>query len=140
MIKFKKFDKSQRSSFGYWFWHWLAYNLTAIHLKHWKFKYFFHDIEKPWLKLFLKDYAKVQNIHRKNNKHHLAYKNKDKIDWEGLVIDWECSRLTKIDSPRTAREMYEYSVTTKLAEGKISDDMVLRMKKNIPQILEKLKL
>lgn len=100
-MEFKKFDKSQRSTFEYWMWHWLAFNYTACKLKAWKFKYLFHDIEKPWLRLwYLGNYAKVQTHHRTRNKHHLEYKGEK--DWEAMVIDWECSRLTKKAAPRTA--------------------------------------
>lgn len=100
----KKFDKDQRSTFSYWYNHWLAYNLTALKLGVWKFRYLFHDIEKPFLKLLWGDYKRVQKWHRYHNKHHLQYKDFYKIDWEALVIDWECSRFTKLQSPRTARE------------------------------------
>lgn len=48
------FDKSNRSSFSYWFAHWCAFQLTALNLRRWKFKYLFHDFEKPWMKLFCK--------------------------------------------------------------------------------------
>ena len=99
---FKKFNKEQRSSFSYWYYHWKAFNLTAFHLGCWKFKYLFHDIEKPWLMLFWKNYFRVQSYHRSNSKHHLEYEDFDKIDWEALVIDWECSRFTKNASPRNA--------------------------------------
>ena len=95
------FSKEERSTFTYWFAHWCAFQMTALNLKAWKFKYLFHDIEKLWLKLFF-PYEKVQKIHRKNNKHHLQYKNIDKIDWEELIIDWECSCYTKSNSPLTA--------------------------------------
>jgi hypothetical protein len=37
-----------------------------------------------------------------HSNHHLEYEYQDKIDWEALVIDWECSRFTKYASPRTA--------------------------------------
>lgn len=100
-MKYKKFDKPERSSFRYWFWHWLAFNLTAKEYHIWKPKYLFHDIEKPWLRLFL-EYDKVQKIHRTHNKHHLEYQGKK--DWEGLFIDWECSHLTKNASPKRALE------------------------------------
>ena len=104
---FKKFNKEQRSSFSYWYYHWKAYNLTAFHLGCWKFKYLFHDIEKPWLMLFWKNYFRVQSYHRSNSNHHLEYEYFDKIDWEALVIDWECSRFTKNASPRNAyQEMF----------------------------------
>lgn len=104
------FSKEERASFSYWFAHWCAYNMTALNLKCWKFKYLFHDIEKPWLMLLWKDYDKVQKYHRVNNNHHLEYKNRDKIDWEAMVIDWECSRFTKIASPLAAREVLEHRV------------------------------
>lgn len=122
--KIKKFDKSERSTFRYWFNHWKAFNLIAIKLKCWKIKYLFHDIEKPWLRLFL-PYEKVQRIHRNNTKHHFEWLNKklrknsekykkyrgtDKVpfkyflnilkhiesfDYTSTVIDWECSRYSK---------------------------------------------
>ena len=97
------FTKEERSSFKYWFAHWCAFQMTALNLKCWKFKYIFHDIEKPWLKLFL-TYDKVQNLHRTLNNHHLQYKYPNRIDWEAMVIDWECSRFTKEAAPLTARE------------------------------------
>lgn len=97
------FTKEERSSFKYWFAHWCAFQMTALNLKCWKFKYLFHDIEKPWLKLFL-TYDKVQHIHRTLNNHHLQYKHPNRIDWEAMVIDWECSRFTKEAAPLTARE------------------------------------
>lgn len=108
----KKFDPSERSSFNYWHNHWLAYNLVAIKLKCWKWKYLFHDIEKPWLKLFL-PYKKVQKFHRKYHKHHLEYRNPNKIDWEAMMIDWECGRFSKNNSPRTCREQVEELKTKK---------------------------
>ena len=97
------FTKEERSSFKYWFAHWCAFQMTALNLKCWKFKYLFHDIEKPWLKLFL-TYDKVQHIHRTLNNHHLQQKHPNRIDWEAMVIDWECSRFTKEAAPLTARE------------------------------------
>ena len=97
------FTKEERSGFKYWFAHWCAFQMTALNLKCWKFKYLFHDIEKPWLKLFL-TYDKVQHIHRTLNNHHLQYKYPNRIDWEAMVIDWECSRFTKEAAPLTARE------------------------------------
>ena len=54
------FTKAERASFSYWFAHWCAYNMTALNLKCWKLKYLFHDIEKPWLMLFWRNYNKVQ--------------------------------------------------------------------------------
>ena len=102
-MKFKKFDKSQRSTFEYWFYHVLAFNLVAIKLKAWKPRYLFHDIEKPWLRLiFLGNYPKVQKWHRTHNSHHLEYRHPSKRNWVDMAIDWECSGLTKVACPRTA--------------------------------------
>lgn len=60
-MKFKKFDIKDKSKFSYWFWHWLAYNYTAVKLHAWRPKFLLHDIEKPWLKLIWGDYDKVKN-------------------------------------------------------------------------------
>ena len=134
------FDKSQRSSFKYYFAHLCAFNMTALNLKCWKWKYLLHDIEKPWLKLLWGDYQKVREWHRKNNRHHLTYKTPNNIDWEAMILDWECSRYTKQDSPKTAREMYEYFITVRYERGDISEEMKNKMVENIPPILEKLNL
>lgn len=99
------FTKEERSGFKYWFAHWCAFQMTALNLKCWKFKYLLHDIEKPWLKLIWKNYNKVQRWHRSHNPHHLEYYFKNKnADWEAMVIDWECSRFTKESAQLTARE------------------------------------
>lgn len=105
---FKKFSKEQRSSFTYWYYHWKAFNLTAFHLGCWKFKYIFHDIEKPWLMLLWKDYKLVQTWHRAHNNHHIEYPHIFDIDWEAVVIDWESSRYTKLAAPRTAYQELIY--------------------------------
>lgn len=101
------FDKSQRSSFKYYFAHLCAFNMTALNLGVWKFKYLFHDFEKPWLMLLWKDYSRVQKWHRTHNRHHLEYAGGKVYDFEAMVIDWECSRFTKLQSPLTAKEEYE---------------------------------
>ena len=139
-MEFKKFESKDKSGFSYWFWHWLAYNYTAKKLGVWKCKYLLHDIEKPWLKLFWGDYLKVRKWHRENNKHHITYKDKNKIDWEAAVIDWECSPLTKYDAPMNARETYEYFITKRYAAGTINEEMKNLMEENIPPILQKLGL
>lgn len=117
---FKKFGEDKKSSFSYWYYHWKAFNLVAIYLHVWKFKYLFHDIEKPWLRLFL-PYKKVQKWHRTHNKHHVQYKGGiDKIDWEALVIDNECSRFTKLAAPLNAREYLYYCINEK---ENVSDEL-----------------
>lgn len=100
------FTKEERSTFPYWFAHWCAFNMTALNLRVWKFKYLFHDIEKPWLRLFW-DYERVQRWHRYHNNHHLEYMYRGTVDIEAMLIDWECSRFTKETSTLTARQEWE---------------------------------
>lgn len=116
----KLYLENEKSTFRYWFAHWRAYNKTARKLHAWRFKYLFHDIEKPFLKLFY-PYIVVRGFHRRNNNHHpewleqkvyeLFVESKynrsakdllDSFDYKGMVIDWECSRYTKKDSPLNA--------------------------------------
>lgn len=105
----------KKSSFPYWFAHWCAFNMTALNLGCWKPRFLFHDWEKPWLLLFLRDYKKVQRIHRKYAKHHHVGKDFDKVDWLGVVVDWECSRFTKPQAQRNARNtMNELHLETRL--------------------------
>jgi len=117
LSKYKTFDmftKKDRSSFKYWFAHWCGFQITALNLGIWKPKYLLHDIEKPWLKVLLKgDYKKVQKWHRTHNRHHLEYGLKygwNKIDWEALMIDWECCGLSKQEAQLDARETLEYEI------------------------------
>ena len=101
------FTKEERSTFKYWFAHWCAFQMTALNLKAWKLKYLLHDIEKPFLKLFL-PYKKVQQLHRKYNRHHLEYwRGQDYIDIDAMLIDWECSRFTKVANQLTVFETLE---------------------------------
>ena len=99
------FTKQERSTFKYWFAHWCAFQMVALVKKLWKPKYLFHDIEKPWLKLFW-DYKKVQKFHRNHSNHHLEYyiRKPNKFDFYAFCIDMECGRYTKESSPLTARE------------------------------------
>ena len=126
------FNKNQRSTFKYWFAHWSAYQMTALNLGIWKFKYLFHDIEKPWLLLWFKlfntqevAYVKVQKWHRYHNKHHLTYwtdryfdkKFLKKLDFDAMIIDWECSRFTKSAAQKNARETLDM-ILDNLKSGK----------------------
>ena len=119
------FTKEERSSFPYWFAHWCAFQMTALNHRMWRPKYLFHDIEKPWLRLLF-PYKKVQKWHRFNSKHHLEWlDNKlgkckgnirdilDRYDWKATMIDWECSRFTKVSSPVGAREKVKEIFTIK---------------------------
>jgi hypothetical protein len=136
LVKFKKFDKSQRSTFSYWFWHWAAYNLVALKLGVWKPKWLLHDIEKPWLKLFWGDYKRVQKWHKHHNKHHIFSGRRyglNKIDWLAAVLDWEASRFTKYASPKTARQ----EVAALLEEkSKYTDDEREEIRKNCYPIMD----
>ena len=132
----KLFKPEDKSTFKYWFAHWCAFQMTALNLRAWKFKYLFHDFEKPWLRLIL-PYEKVRNFHRRNNKHHLGYKNPLRYDYEAMVIDWECSRFTKEDAPMNARETYEYFITKRYKEGDSTYKLLIN---NIPPLLEKFEL
>lgn len=95
----------EKSSFKYWFKHWKAFNKVAMQLHCWKFRFLFHDWEKPWLKLFL-PYEIVRKIHRKYSRHHLESSRKK--DYLAIIIDWECSRYTKSDATMNAREYFNY--------------------------------
>lgn len=110
------FNKSERSTFKYWFAHWCAFNMTALNLGRWKLKHLFHDWYKPWLKLVL-PYKKVQHFHRSHSNHHLEWFDQipskllsdefyvqNSFDWESMLIDWECSRFTKKSCPRDAQQ------------------------------------
>ena len=112
------FTKDERSNFDYWAAHLMAFNMTALNCKCWRFKYLFHDIEKPFLKLFL-PYKKVQRWHRNHNNHHpewleyqisttgLIEEPLNNFDYEAAIIDWECGHYTKIAQPRHAFEEYK---------------------------------
>lgn len=111
----KGFNKDSRSKWDYWFAHWCAFQLTAVTLHCWKLKYLLHDIEKPFLLTFSKDYSWVQSWHRKHNRHHTEWALChdlcwDKIDWEAAIIDWECSALTKSEAQMNARETLDWLV------------------------------
>ena len=128
------FTKKDRSSFPYWFAHWSAFQMTALNLHAWKFKYLFHDFEKPWLKLFL-PYEKVQKIHRRFSKHHFSFLDKKKnLDYEAMVIDWECSRFTKSEAQLNAFDTY------KVMLNKTDEKYKHLLEINIPPILKRLKL
>lgn len=109
------FDKNSRSTFPYFFAHYFAFQMVALCLHVWKPKYLLHDIEKPWLKLIWKDYKKVQKWHKTHRRHHINWAiihGFDKFDWEQALIDWECSRYSKIAQQRTARQFLEYLIET----------------------------
>lgn len=116
------FEKKDRSRFDYWFAHWCAFQMTALNHHMWRFKYLFHDVEKPWMRLIM-PYKNVQKWHRNHNRHHLEwldnqlskiekkyceYNAVTRFDWAVMMIDWECSRFTKVACPRNARQEVEW--------------------------------
>lgn len=110
---FSMFDETEKSTFPYWFAHWCSFQLKALNLKIWKPRYLLHDLEKPWLRLFWK-YKKVQKWHREHNCHHLEYGLKygfDHVDWHALMIDWECSSMSKKQCPLNCREEMEHKLS-----------------------------
>lgn len=128
------FTNKERGTFAYTFAHWCAFNMTALNLGVWKFRYLFHDVEKPFLMIWFRgDYTKTRNWHKEHNRHHLRYKGKRGYDWEAMVIDWECSCLTKKDKPWRAREvMYR-----EMRDNPLMGEMIY---KNIEPILKRLGL
>lgn len=115
MRTYKKFTKDQRSTFPYWFWHWLAFNDVARELHVWRPRHILHDIEKPFLRLIF-PYKKVQKWHRLHNRHHLEYMYPERRSWLDMIIDWEASGRTKHACPRNAIEEARF----KLNEGSMS--------------------
>lgn len=131
-----RFTRDDRSTFTYWFAHWCAFNLVALNLKMWKFKYLFHDIKKPFAKL-IHSYDKVQKMHRYNNSHHLEYFIKTgKADWEAMLIDWECSGLTKVACPLDARGEMERL----LASNEYPEYVLQALDMNMRPLLDKLNI
>lgn len=118
------FTEDQKSTFPYYFAHVCAYNMTALNLGVWKPKYLFHDWEKPWMLLLAKGLKKigllkhepyewVRNWHRTHRKHHVQYYKPPTLHHNGrmpdvieMIIDQECSRFTKLASPRNARQYF----------------------------------
>ena len=122
------FSEKDKSTFSYWFAHWCAYQMTALNYKAWKWKYLFHDIEKPWLELIWKgNHEKVKKWHRAHNSHHIEYKGKRKKDYEAIIIDWECSRFTKSFRERKA----SLEIEAKLNKGAITKKEYFILKKII---------
>ena len=115
MRTYRKFTKDQRSTFPYWFWHWLAFNDVARELHVWRPHHILHDIEKPFLRLIF-PYKKVQKWHRLHNRHHLEYRYPERRSWLDMIIDWEASGRTKHACPRNAIEEARF----KLNEGSMS--------------------
>lgn len=114
----KKFSKKERAGWRYFWAHWFAFQMVAVTLGVWKFRYLFHDWYKPWLKMFGMEYKKIQTFHRYNSDHHIEYfeynNNPHKFDWDELIVDWECSQYTKEACPRGARDEMEHIISNNI--------------------------
>lgn len=88
-----------------WIIHKCAYLITEYKLTgRISFSGLMHDWEKPILMILLRDRKKVHTIHRSLSSHH---EQNGKIkDIKAAIIDWECSRMTKPESPMNARETF----------------------------------
>ena len=137
----KLYGPESRSSFGYWFAHWCAFQMVALLCGVWKPKYLLQDIEKPWLKLFV-PYEKLKKWHRNHSDHHLEYLIRfgpEHFDYMGMLIDWDCGRFTKSNSPLRAPEYYE-TIREKLLSkinGDTSNPVYLDFLKVVPKLLQK---
>lgn len=67
---------------------------------------YLHDVDKVIMYPILG--AKLTSkVHRKVSKHH--DKAKTKNDYQQMIIDWECARITKPDKPLNAYDtLYKY--------------------------------
>ncbi len=133
----KLYTKAERSSFAYWFAHWWAVNKVAWKLGVWRPGYLLHDFEKPWLRLIW-PYKKVQQWHRKHNRHHLErafLQGFDAPDYEMMMVDWEAARFTKFDEPLNARQTLDYECTKEKYKP-----YEKQLREHIEPILEKLGL
>lgn len=133
----KKFTKAERSGWRYFFAHWCAFQMVAIMLNKWKFRYLFHDFCKPWLKTFGVEYKKIQFWHRHNADHHIEYlefHQIDEVDWYELIIDWECSKYTKEACPRGARDEMEHVISNNINDAYLIYALNTRMRPKLDEL------
>ena len=131
------FTKKDRASFKYTFAHWCAYNMTALNLCVWKPHYLLHDVEKPFLMLLWKDYKKVQKWHRSHNKHHIEYfLGHGDCDFDGMVIDYECSRYTKLAAPLNGMEEFQRKIM-QLMDKRTSNELLVKYYLKMRESLKK---
>ena len=88
--------KSSKYTFKRWFEHCCAFNMLASQAGVWKFRYLFHDLDKPFMSLLFSE-NKVRKIHRDWFNHHCEcrFNCPQTVDWEAVAVDWECSRYSK---------------------------------------------
>lgn len=100
---FKKFTKTECSTYKCWMANWAAFQMTALLCRHWKLPYFLHNVDKLFLLWRWKgNYKKIDKWHILHNKHHLQYairKDPDAVDYDAFVIDAYCIHYTQDWTP-----------------------------------------
>jgi len=114
----------RKYTFKRWFAHWCAFQLTALKLDCWKFKFLLHDIDKPILNLIISNKT-TKKLHQKWSSHHMEFFGKK--DYLSMIIDWECAHITKSDSPLLAKEVLEIVYKDKI-DNKTYLDITAKMK------------
>lgn len=122
--------KKTKYTFKRWFMHWCAFQIIALKLNCWKISFLLHDIDKPF-NIFLLNDEELAIRHKRKSKHHVEYYNNNKYDYVGMIVDWECSRITKPEASLNARETFNV-----LYRNKVSPTF----DKNIELLLNKFKL
>jgi hypothetical protein len=98
-------------------------------------------MEKPFLMLLWRDYKRVQEYHRNHNRHHIEYPKYNKWDLEAMVIDWECSGLTKTASPLNALDTLRGIVVKGNPDLYIEDNIITTsLIRRMPEVFLKLGL
>lgn len=129
---FKKFTKTECSTYKCWMANWAAFQMTALLCRHWKLPYFLHNVDKLFLLWrWNGNYKKIDKWHILHNKHHLQYairKGPDAIDYDAFVIDANCIHYTQDWTP-------EYLTAVSLAKQIIKQHHELQVYKDV--ILDK---
>lgn len=121
----------RKGSFRYWFVHCREYNKYARKQGVWKFKYLFHDFDKPWLHFFM-THEKVRKLHKSYSTHHLDYSGPNKIDYDGVIIDWEVSRFTKEEEGK--RNALQY-LDLSFSKGRLDDEKLYNLVKSVKHVI-----
>lgn len=83
------FTLKERTSLKYIFAKWCAFNMVALKLKCWEFKYIFYNCDEFFMKLLHNN--NYHEYHKQNSKHHIEYLNShspDKLNWKMLFLTW----------------------------------------------------
>lgn len=83
------FTLKERTSLKYIFAKWCAFNMVALKLKCWEFKYIFYNCDEFFMKLLHNN--KYHEYHKKHSKHHIEYLNNHspgKLNYKMLFLTW----------------------------------------------------